>query len=185
VAFREHKVELLAQFDKETLAEQAAALTESAKRIHAKGGNFMVKDEHGWYTVPHRAVHIDWKGRGHVCCQDGLDRSERFYRGCRDVDVLCGKLVDGHPGTDAFRAARPVREFIQSAKWRKALIKHALVERVHAHGGRFLKRREHGVGWYEISHNEALQKASQQTRESPEMGRAKRARLKESRKRAT
>jgi hypothetical protein len=70
----------------------------------------------------------------------------RFYRDYTDADVLCGGLVHGHHGTDAFRAARPVREFVRSAKRRKSLIKHAMVERVRANGGRFLKRQEHGVG---------------------------------------
>jgi hypothetical protein len=186
VAFREHKAELMAQFDEETRAEQRAVLTESVQRIHVQNGDFMAKDERGWYVVSHRAVRIDWNVSSHVYCQDNLDPSDRYYRDFTDADVLCGGLVHGHHGTDAFRAARPVREFVQSAKRRKSLIKHAMVERVHANGGRFLKRHEHGLGhWYEITHKDALRKASQQTRESPEQGRTKRARLKERRQYST
>ena len=106
----------------------------------------------------------------------------RRYVQYTDSDVLCqrGGLANKHKGNHQYLAAKEALQTVYQAtpKSGRTAVAQQLVDRVHAWGGRFL--RKDAKGWYEIHNHTARTKAGQALREeyTPEERKEKRDRYK-------
>jgi hypothetical protein len=110
----------------------------------------------------------------------------KVYVEYKDEDVLCqrGGLSNRHPGNVWYRLAKEALQpkYFTASKSDKTDVSQELVDRVHARGGRFLKKDSSRATaqvsscWYEVHNHYARTKAGQALREvyTPEKGAAKR-----------
>jgi hypothetical protein len=95
-----------------------------------------------------------------------------MFTNVKETDVLCGRggRSNQHPGNRMFRrVANENRELYQKCEGssrRKHLLVVSIVNAIHHHGGRFVKKQKDS--WVEIAHKEACGKTSQALRDSSE-----------------
>jgi len=87
-----------------------------------------------------------------------------------DLDVLCqrGGLANHHPGNIRYLQEKDKLQptYLAASKKDKTVISQELVDRVHAWGGRFLRKETASQTWYEVHQHTARTKAGQTLREN-------------------
>jgi hypothetical protein len=159
--------------------------------VYTDGHSFMAEDKctnpTRWYVIPFQhirmAIRMDLTTqRGNIYCEDCIEPESRMYREYTDMDVLIGtrtsSLVSKHPGTIAFREAKPLQEFIDATKKEWANLKLALFESVLANGGRFLDRNWNNEKCLQSYYKRVLDRLAAKIRECPEKCLVKGARVK-------